>query len=103
MDRLEDSNIILRPKAADAECTPQLTIATVKLLSTTVNQDHFGWKIASETVQTLTQKEFDFSKNRNDLQLDLLHAKLGKDTHFEKFLNTLIQLLIMQCGRSAMR
>ena len=55
------------------------------------------WKIASETVQTLTQKEFDFSKARNNLQLDLLHAKLGKDNHFEKFLiyfNTIINYAI---------
>ena len=51
------------------------------------------WKIASETVLSLTNKHFDFANIRRNLMLDLVCVDLGSDNNFEKlliYLNTVI-------------
>ena len=55
------------------------------------------WKIASETVLSLTGKTFDFADIRKNLMLDLVCVNLGKDNKFEKlliYLNTVINYSI---------
>ena len=55
------------------------------------------WKIASETVLSLTGKPFEFADIRKNLMLDLVCVNLGKDNKFEKLLiyvNTVINYSI---------
>ena len=51
------------------------------------------WKVASETVLSVTNKQFDFANIRQNLMLDLVCVNLGNDDKFEKlliYLNTVI-------------
>ena len=51
------------------------------------------WKVASETVLAITNKQFDFADIRKNLMLDLVCVDLGKDNRYEKLLiyvNTII-------------
>ena len=55
------------------------------------------WRIASETILSITQIPFDFADIRKNLMLDLVCVNLGKDNKFEKLLiyvNTIINQAI---------
>ena len=55
------------------------------------------WKVASETVLSLTHKQFEFADIRRNFMLDLVCVNLGKDNKFEKlliYINTIINYSI---------